>query len=55
MKYKSIMDFANPPRLSESEICHMRAVAYYEQLSPADKARANKYCTPQQTRQEIRE
>lgn len=46
MKIKSIRDFSTLPRLPADELCHLRAVAYYEQLSTEDKARADKYCTP---------
>jgi len=46
MKYTSIKDFANPYRLSEGELAHLRAIAYYAQLSDEDKKRADKYCTP---------
>lgn len=38
--------FAEPYRLSDGELAHMRAIIYYEQLSPEDKKRADKYCTP---------
>lgn len=42
----STKDFAKPYRLSDGELAHLRAIAYYEQLSPEDKKRADKFCTP---------
>lgn len=45
----STKSFASPHRLSDGELAHLRAVEYYDQLSEADKKRADKYCTPLRT------